>query len=147
MKVILLKDVQKLGKKYDVKEVNQGYGMNYLVKNGLAKVATKHEEEKVLSLKQAEKAKEDMNEKLIEKVLKSIDGKEITIKSKVNEKGHLFKALNEKDVATEVGKQLNIDIDSKWIVLDKPIKEATKFNIPVKRGEHKGTIILNVEKE
>ncbi|MFT5179476.1 MAG: large subunit ribosomal protein L9 [Candidatus Paceibacteria bacterium] len=147
MKVILLKDVKNVGKRLDVKEVSQGYGMNFLIKRGLAKVATKNEEAKVKILKREEQVKGEVSDKLTEKVFSQIDGREITLKAKVNEKGHLFSSLNEKHIASAIGEQLKIEINAKWIVLKEPIKEATKFSVPIQSEKHKATVILNVEGE
>jgi len=145
MKVILLKDVPKTGKKFDVKEVNQGFGMNFLIKNGLAKVATKSEIEKVSEQKRAEEVKGEVQKELIHKALKEIEGKGITLSAKINDKGHLFSAIHEDDILTAIKEQLSIDLDKNWIKIDEPIKEAGKHDVSVSTGDEKVKFVVTVQ--
>jgi large subunit ribosomal protein L9 len=95
MKVILLKDVEDLGKKGDVKIVADGYARNFLFKNKKAVLATKEalaesEKEKELA---AQKAESDL--KITEETASRIDGLEIEVMAKADEKGKLYGSLNE----------------------------------------------------
>ncbi|PID83121.1 50S ribosomal protein L9 [Candidatus Campbellbacteria bacterium] len=139
MKVILLKDVRKVGKKGEVVEVKEGYGRNFLIKGGMAKIATGS------VLKDVNHKKEVQNEKnksLQEKELKTlseINKKKFKMKVNANEKGHLFAAVLKKNIADTVG------VDQKKIELKSDIKEVGEYEVGVLLGGKKGKIFLSVE--
>lgn len=134
MKVILLKDVQDLGKKYEVKEVKNGHARNFLIPQGLAKAATKQ------TLKWLETRKETM-EKEIEEDLKkeqelasTLDGLEINIPVKVGDEGQLFESINSQKISEKL-KEMGFEIKKSKISLGEPIKALGEF--PIKIGlEH-----------
>lgn len=120
MKVILLKDVKGLGKKGDIKEVKDGYGNNFLIKNNLGVMATKTS----LSRLNAEnKASEELeNEKKLEaKSLKEkLEKLTLTFKVKTGKEGKVFGSVSSKMIETEL-KKLKYDIDKKNIIIDDAI--------------------------
>lgn len=144
MKVIFLKDVSKVGRKYDVKEVSSGYALNFLIPKGLVKVATAEGIAKVDVLKKGLEADRKVQENLIEKDLKSLEGKEIELKQKVNEKGHLFGSIHKDQLATLISSSLGISIDESFIVLDKPIKEAGSHEVEISVNGKSATLKLNI---
>ncbi|MFA5791602.1 MAG: 50S ribosomal protein L9 [Candidatus Paceibacterota bacterium] len=131
MKVIFLQDVARVAKRYDIKEVNDGYAMNFLFPRKLAELATlkaiteleKHKKEIVVE--------REVQENLLIKNLEEIKEKIIIIKSKANEKGHLFSAIHKKEIVLEMKKQQHADIGEEFIILEKPIKEIGEFEIPI----------------
>ncbi|HRH26807.1 MAG TPA: 50S ribosomal protein L9 [Parcubacteria group bacterium] len=137
MKVILLKDVAKIGRKYDIKDVSDGYAQNMLLPRGLAKVATKDAIAKVEQLKANDLTNKKIQEELLIKNLEVISNLKLELKEKSNEKGHLFAGVTKDIIHEELVKKsrLNIDIDS--IKLDKPLKEI---------GEHKVLIQVSGKK-
>ena len=95
MKVILLQDISDLGKKYDLKDVPDGYGRNFLIPQKLAKQADKEslawlEKQK---LDREYKAEEDL--KKIQKIASELDGREIEFLIKVGDEGQLFESINQ----------------------------------------------------
>jgi large subunit ribosomal protein L9 len=145
MKVILLKDVAKIGRKYDVKNVADGYALNFLIPKGAAKVATSEALKKIEVLKTELDAERKVQEDLLSKNLHEIDGKEAKISVKANDKGHLFAALHATDIVTAVKESLGADIIAEFIVLDHPIKETGEHTIEVKVGEKSAKLKLVVE--
>jgi large subunit ribosomal protein L9 len=131
MKIILLKDVQKVGKKYDVKDVAEGFALNSLIPRGLAKVATKDAIAKVEQLKANDLTNKKIQEELLLKNLEVIKNLKIELKEKANEKGHLFAGITKDRIFTEVTKatKLGLNIDS--IKMDKPIKEVGEHKIKI----------------
>ncbi len=120
MKVILLADVKGSGKKGDVVEVSDGYGKNFLVKKGLAKIATAnniHEAEQKKSAQAFHKAEEV---KATKELAASLDGKSVTVKIKVSENGKVFGSVTSLHVAEALA-QMGYDIDKKKIKMD-PLK-------------------------
>ncbi|MEK7541061.1 MAG: 50S ribosomal protein L9 [Patescibacteria group bacterium] len=128
MKIILLKDVQDLGKKYEIKEVKNGHARNFLIPQGLAKIATKQ------ALKWLETRKEIM-EKEIEEDLKkaqemasTLDGLELNIPVKVGGEGQLFESINSQKLADKL-KEMGFGIKKSQIKLENPIKELGEFPV------------------
>lgn len=131
MKVILLQDVKKLGKKGDVINSSDGYARNYLFPRKLAEEATdsnlhilnnKNEKERKQKLAEVEAA---------QKLASELKGKEITIKAKTGDSGKLFGAITSKDVAELIKAQYKVEVDKKKIVMD-TIKLAGVHEIDVK---------------
>jgi len=130
MKVILLKDVDDLGKKYEVKEVKDGYARNFLLPEKMAKAATKQalkwlEDQKEVIMKEAE---EDL--KKAQELASKIDGREITINVKTGEEGQLFESINSQKIS-EALKEGGYDVKKSQIKLESPIKEIGEFPVKI----------------
>jgi large subunit ribosomal protein L9 len=131
MKVILLKDVEKLGKKYEIKEVSDGYARNFLIPRGLVKIANAE------NLKWLEKQREMEEKKAEEELLKvqnaasAIDGQEIIIPVKIGEDGQLFESVGVQRIYERL-KEMGFDIKKNQIQLSSPIKELGEFPIKIK---------------
>ena len=145
MRIILLKDVPKIGRKYDVKNIADGHALNFLIPKGFARVATPEALKKVEGLKAEVEADKKVQENLLEKNLHEIEGKEISIKVKANDKGHLFASLHAQEIAEAIKKSIGADIHPDFIILEKHIKETGPHNIEIKAGEKKATIKRQVE--
>ena len=94
MKVVLLQDIENIGKKDEVKNVANGYARNFLFPKKLAKIATKEviaelEKQKELEEKEAEEAL-----KATQEIVKKIDGLEIEVPVKTDEEGKLYGSIN-----------------------------------------------------
>ncbi|MBI3632198.1 MAG: 50S ribosomal protein L9 [Candidatus Vogelbacteria bacterium] len=147
MKVVLLKDVPKVGKKYDIREVSDGYGRNYLVKLGLAKLATDKAQEEVKEFKQKNVAVKQMEDAEIEKGLEKLSTIKIIIKSKSNEDGHLFAGIKADDLSSAIRDQTKLIVMPEFINLEKPIKIIGEHIINVSIGDKKTKFKLRVEKD
>ena len=146
MKVIFLQDVPRVGKKYDIKEVNDGYAMNFLLPRKLAEVATP-KAVAMLEIRQKElKIEREMQESQLLKNLEEIKNKTIIIKVKADEKGHLFSGIKNKEIVEEMKRQQNADISEKCIALEKPIKEIGEWDIPIEIKNKKSSFKLKVER-
>ena len=146
MKVILLKDVAKVGKKFDVKEVSDGYALNFLIPQGKAKTATSEGLAKVETLKAVAQAERKVQEDLLAKNIHEFDGKTVEIKEKANEKGHLFAGLHKERIAEILGAEVHSSLDASFIELSKPIKEVGEYQIEIKAHQNKATLTLVVQK-
>lgn len=131
MKVILLQDVKKVGKKGDVIEASDGYARNFLFPRKLAQEASESNMH-ILNTKKENERKQKLAElEAAQKLANELKGKEVTIKAKTGESGKLFGAITSKDVAELIKQQYKIDIDKKKIVMD-TIKLAGGYEIDVK---------------
>ena len=118
MKVILLKDVKKQGKKDQIIEVSDGYAQNYLIKNGLAVKYTTTS--KTVLDKQISKRNAD---ELIEKckeIKAKIEKKELIFNAKTGKNGKIFGTISSKQIAEKLA-ELKIEVDKKTIDIKNPI--------------------------
>ena len=130
MKVILLKDVKKQGKKDDIIEVSDGYGLNYLIKNGLAVAATKTST-KILSQELDLRKQEE--EKLIEEMQAMRDKiirENITFKVKTGAMDKVFGNISSKQIAEYLNK-IGYKVDKKQIQIDSPLDTLGTHNVTV----------------
>ena len=131
MKVILLKDVPKLGKKFDVKDVSDGHALNFLMPRGLVTSATESAVKKLAEQKEKAGAEEKIQAELLVKSLGALKETTVKISGKANDKGHLFAGITKEILLAEILKQAHMNLDPETVVLEKPIKEL---------GEHKVTV-------
>jgi len=123
MKVKLLQDVGGVGQRGDVREVKDGYGQNYLIANKLAIHANRN------TSVTSHSSKKKFIDKVLENSIKKLDGLNVEIQGKSNEKGHLFAQIHESDIAESIKKQHNISIPKDIIILTNPIKEVGAHTI------------------
>jgi len=137
MKVILLADVKKLGKKDQIIEVSDGYAVNFLFPRRLAVQVTKKSVE-VLDTQQEERKELAAKMKAdAEELAKKLDAITLTFKVKTGREGKLFGAISLKQVAEELSK-LGIEIDKRKFVDKGPLDELGFHHIGVEL--YKGVI-------
>ncbi len=130
MKVILLEDIENVGKKYDVKEVKDGYARNFLMPKNLIKKATK---ENLLWLK---KQKEVMEKEVEEDLKKSqemashLDGLEVPMAVKVGDSGQLFESISAVKIVEKL-KEMGFVVKKSQITLGEPIKATGEFPVKI----------------
>lgn len=132
MKVILLQDVKSLGKKGEIVNVNDGYARNFVLPKKLGVEANNKNlnDLKLQKNNEAKIAQENLDAaKALAEELKA--GK-IEVSIKVGEGGKTFGSVSSKEIAAEVKKQMNLDIDKKKIQLKDAIKTLGTHNVPVK---------------
>lgn len=145
MKVILLHDVPKIGKKYDVKNVADGYALNMLIPKGFAEAADAQAVRRAEEMKAREAAERKVQEDLLEKNLKSVGEITLRFTEKANDKGHLFAGLHKERILAALKKNGHLDIPAHCIDMDKPIKEVGEYTVPVKAGEKAAAFRVVVE--
>lgn len=146
MKVIFLQDVPRVGKKHDIKEVNDGYAMNFLLPRKLAQTATTGAIVELELRKKEIVLKREVQDNLLLKNLEEIKDKAITIKGKASEKGHLFSAIHKKEIIDAMKEQHRAEIGEEFIILEKPIKEIGEFEVPIEIKNKKSSLKLVVKK-
>ena len=131
MRVVLLQDVENLGKKYDVKEVADGYARNFLIPKGLAKPATEEALQWLATQKEIEAKKAEEELKKIQERATVIDGQEIVIPVKVGENSQLFESITSQKIFDRL-KEMGLDVKKAQIFLSEPIKELGEFPVKIK---------------
>ena len=145
MKVILLQDVKKQGKKGQMIEVSEGYGRNFLIKNGLAKLADNAAVSQ-LNAENKAKARHAAEELELAKQLKvQIEDEKtvVKIKAKSGNDGRLFGTIPSKQIAEELDKQFKIKIDKRKIQLVQNLASLGYHHVEVKL-HHEVSAKINV---
>ncbi len=145
MKVIFLKDVQNVGRKYDIKDVADGYALNMLIPRKIAEIATPHAIKKIEEMKNNDLTEKRIQQELLVKNLETIKNLIITIQGKANEKGHLFAGITKENLVSEILKSSRLNIDPELIQLAKPIKQVGEHKVEIKAGDKKAEFTLVVE--
>lgn len=130
MKVILLQDVESLGKKYEVKEVKDGYARNFLLAQKLARAATKQSLKWLSDQKEVIEKEAEDDLKKAQELASRLDGLEVPITIKVGEKGQLFESINSQKIAEKL-KEMGFEVKKSQVRLEEPIKEAGEFSASV----------------
>lgn len=130
MKVILLKDVEKLGKIGEVKNVTAGYARNFLFPKKIAQLATSGNLREVEKTKLAQELKAKMDLEMVEKLVGTLDGYELTLPSKIKEGGKLYGSISDSVIAKELKSQ-GFEVSKNQIKLKEPIKEVGEYEVIV----------------
>lgn len=130
MKIILNQDVKNLGFKDDVVSVKNGFGRNFLIPQGMAKLATPSAV-RMLEEEIKQKAfKQDKLKKDAEALCGQIDKQSVTIKTKAGTSGKIFGAVTTLQVANAL-KDKGFEVDRRKIVFDQEIKTVGTYNATV----------------
>jgi large subunit ribosomal protein L9 len=145
MQVILLKDVRGVGRAHEIKNVADGYAVNFLFKQHLAEPAT---EEKIKAIEAKAKAHEaelaKAEEELTQKI-HSLRGKKITIEARATEKGGLFKQITPKDVAHQIVVQLKVAIPETAVSIPEHLKTVGEHQVLVHSKTIKAELMLDIK--
>ncbi|MBP5197611.1 MAG: 50S ribosomal protein L9 [Lachnospiraceae bacterium] len=132
MKIILLQDEKKLGKKGDIIEANDGYARNYILPKKIGVEATSAN----LNNLKLQKANDDKialeNLNKAKELAADLESKQIVVKIKAGEGGKTFGSVSTKEIATSCKEQHGIEIDKKKIQLPEAIKSFGNFEVPIK---------------
>ena len=148
MKVILTQDVRGKGKKGQMIEAAEGYARNFLLPKGMAVLATA-DAVNTMNLQAKAKAKADAEAKAAAlEIAEKLKSCQVKIAAKGGEGGKLFGAVTGKEIAVALKEQYGMDVDSKKLVLDQPIKTFGSFEVKAKLGfEISGTVYVLVTEE
>ena len=131
MKVMLVKDVYKLGRAGDIKKVADGYGRNFLLPQGLAVLATAGAVKQVEKIrKQAEIRRTEQNSEL-KGLADQIQGITVSFGAKAGETGKLYGSITTQDVATAISEQTRYEVKKHQIDMQ-PIRNLGEFNAHVR---------------
>lgn len=145
MKVILLRDVEGLGKAGDLKEVANGYARNYLMPRDMAAAATAtliaNRDQRLASERRKLEKQIEQNRQQAEQ----LNEVSLTFKARVGKQGRLYGSITSQDIATGLRDAQNISIDRRLIELPNPIRATGTFSVPIKiahKPEPKITVIV-----
>lgn len=143
MKVILLQDVSKIGRRFEIVDVPSGHALNKLIPQGLAEEATPQNVKKVEARAARTEAERVAADAAFAEALEALADKEITIEVDANENGHLFEALKSERIA-EVLAEEGVQITAQQIHIKTPIKELGEHTVELREGDKVGEATINV---
>jgi len=146
MKVILLQDVAKIGKRSDLVDVPDGYALNQLIPKRMAEAATAQNKKRIEKLQADAASNKEADQARFAAAEASLTKKNIQVPAEVNDKGHAFKAVSEQDIA-EAAQAAGIDLEPSMLVVGEPIKEVGERTIELVRGDNQTTITIEVIKK
>lgn len=132
MKVILLEDVKKLGKKDEIIEVSSGYARNFLIPNKKAIVADNVNLNKLEGKKSKESYLKEISLEHAKDIKEIIEKEVLVIYAKKGKDDRLFGTITNSEIAKELKKKYNVDIDRKKIIVENAIKMVGEYVVTVK---------------
>lgn len=146
MKVILLRDVAKIGRRNDIVELPDGYALNQLIPKKWAEAATPANIKKITAQKAAHTAHDEADKALFDAVAAQLQKETLLVEAGPDDNGHLFKAVREEDIATAANEK-GIALEKSWIEVSKPIKALGNHEIILKRGGKSVACIIEIIKK
>jgi large subunit ribosomal protein L9 len=143
MKVILLRDVAKIGKRYEIVEVPDGFALNKLIPKGDAQPASPENIKRVNNLRaktQLTKSEELVALKVVAETLKQ---EPLQVSAQANEQGHLFQAVRAEDIIAAAAARM-VQIAKEHITIDSPIKSVGEHIISLKSQKEVFAVTLNI---
>ncbi|MEK7136134.1 MAG: 50S ribosomal protein L9 [Patescibacteria group bacterium] len=144
MKVLLMQDVAKLGKKYEIKEVSSGYARNLLIPSGKAVTPEIFSAAKISALQEKHLHAATKKAAELTSTISALAEKRVVIKGKANEEGHLFAGISKDVIAEAIKDQLNITVATDDIHLGHALKAVGSHEVEVGQG-NKIEVIVEAE--
>ena len=144
MKVILKQDVKGVGRKYEVKEISDGYANNFLLPKKLAEYASPEVVKRYELLKKQQQEHEEVENKKAHEYLEVLKDVTVTIKKNTNDKGHLFEKLHASEIAPLIKEATGIVLGTDNISFKQPIKEVGIHEVVITFGKLSGVCKVEV---
>lgn len=147
MKVIFIKDVPNVGKKYEVRQVKDGFARNFLFRQNLALPATSSNVKRVDSLKAEEEKRIAEKRQKFELLAQKLKQMRLEFKLKAGKENQVFGSVTKSDLLKEL-KEKGIELEKDWIELDEHIKSTGQKDIAVKFPYGvEGKLVISIEAE
>ncbi len=147
MKIILLQDIAKIGRKFDMVNVADGYALNFLIPRGMAEMATPAKEKEIEKRRAEEESKRLAYIEKLSKDINALKKKPLEIKAKANDKGVLFAGLEKTDLLAVLKEKTGIELSQSEIILDEPIKNTGEHEVSIAAGEANLSVTFSIEPE
>jgi large subunit ribosomal protein L9 len=133
--LLLLQDVEALGKKGEIVTAKPGYVRNFLLPQGFAQVATKNTLRKQERLRAEREKQAVVDRKESEELASQVEGTTLEIRVKVDPEGHMYGSVSAADIA-QLFQEKGLPVDKKAVLVNKPIKVtgAHKISLKLKEG-------------
>ncbi len=143
MKVILLRDVPRIGRKYDVKDVPDGHAFNMLLPQKLAERATPDALRRLENQKAKHAVEVAESDSAFAAALKKATEAEAVVTAESNEEGSLYRAVHADDIVKAFAEK-GIVLDERSIVIETPIKHIGAHTVKLASGTREGDVAITV---
>ena len=147
MKVILSRDVPKVGKKFDVITVADGYATNFLLPQKLAEPATDAKIVDLTKRKEASKAADDARIVDLKEKLATLAETTFTLTAKADDQGHLYKKIHASEIAKALKDEYDIHLTKEAVLLEEPIHTLGDTTVSIDAADIKTTLVVQVVAE
>lgn len=144
MKVILQKDVAKLGRRHAIVEVPDGYALNRLIPQKLALPASPENLKRIKNIEAEASAHYEADDKAYKEAVAKLSGIKLVLKAEANAQGHLFKAVKASDIHDSLAANGISAIPVEAITIAAPIKSCGEHSVSLHFHEHKDVLVLEV---
>ncbi len=147
-KLLLIQDVEDLGRSGDLVNVKPGYARNFLIPQQLAIVADKRTLRLQARLQEERQKRAVLDRSESEALVQKLEGMSIEIQVKVDHEGHMYGSVNQTDIIRLLQDQHNIELEKKNVLLKHPVKEIGETEIELKLKEGvRASVLLKVTPE
>lgn len=141
MKVIFIKDTPGAGKKGQIKDVADGYAMNFLIAKGFARIATADLQAKIAKEQKEAEAKHQKQLSKLAALKVELEKRTFVVKVKVGDKGQIFSGVHEKDIARAIKEKMDVELEKNQFEIPAIIKELGEHKVKLKLA---GSISANI---
>ena len=134
MKLILTREVSKLGAAGDVVTVKDGYARNFLLPRGAAIVWTQGGEKQIEGIRRARASREIRDIDHAKQIKAQLEGASVSLTVKTGSQGRLFGSVTDKDIAAGIKAATGLDVDRHSIKTTGHIKKTGKYSVKVSLG-------------
>ncbi len=134
-KLLLLEDVEHLGRRGDLVNVKEGYAFNFLIPQGFALIATVDALRRQAKLQEERKKIAESDRKESEELAARLNGETLTFMVKVDHEGHMYGSVSSLDVIHQIKLQTGIELDKRFVMIKHPLKETGVFDITLRLKE------------
>ncbi len=146
MKIILLQDVAKIGRRFSIVEVPDGYAQNQLIPKKMAQPATPENLKRINKLHADNASSDAAAMQKFNDLVTTLRSNPLQIAADANEQSHLFKAVSEKDLVA-VAASKGVTLDTKLVHFETPIKSLGEHEIMLKHGQSEAKVTIEIIKK
>ncbi len=132
MRVILLEDVDNLGRAGDVVEVKDGYARNYLIPRGLVQPATRGALKRIEQIRQAVEKRRARERGHAESVAALLKETVVEFRVRAGTRNRLYGSITSADIAAAIQEKTGVEIDRRSILLQRPLRQLGEYVVPVR---------------
>ncbi len=144
MKVILLKDVAKIGRRFDVVTVPDGFALNKLIPKNLAEGATPENLKRLQNLSAKVQKDRESEELSFNEALAKLKDTQVEIAVETNNEGRMFQALKADAIAEAVKAAIGYNLGAEHIIMKTPVKTSGEHEVELVSGKVHGVLRLNI---